>query len=466
MLSSKREAIAITGVSARFAGAQDVRTFWKQILYKRQLFSPFATGGRTYAGGLFDRYTLPEYGAFLGEQYGCHSTDISLPDDLNLGDCADYYFISQLIYDALQDANLSPSHPSTDRIACFMGYEPVFNASTVNWLQHTAGVDQTLSILQRFFPTASIEQMNNVREALVDTLPPLHVRQIEFSHPSILLVRLAQAFGFSDTISLTNVGDASAFAALEAGVLALQENRCDVAVIGAVQPPLTETHLMGKAAILPFSEHAQIKPYSDEACGTLPGEGGAFFVLRRLTNLADSERDPYAVVHGTAVVASSHREGQEEGHVELLRRTLHRALRRLPNGFRDVDYWEMNGSGIREEDAVEEALLNRMTTNRGAHIPLLALGSVKPTIGHTMIASGAAALLKATLALHYRILPPSVTPEESFHLKQSTSAYYWVQEARPWIASSMRKRRIATSVFSQMGYAGAAVLTATSGDDR
>lgn len=466
MRNGSLEQIAITGLSAKFAGASGVRSFWKNILYKRQLFSPLSLSESAYndveGGGIFSGSTLPKYGAFLGENYGCLGDQIQLPDDLNAGDNTDFYFISQLIHDALVDAHQNPTHPTTDRIACFMGYDPAFNPSLVNWLQHGAGIDQTMGIVQRFFPAASFEQMMLLRQEFKQALPKLLPRHIDMAHSSMLLIRLAQSFGMSDMVSITNAGEASVFAALEAGIQALQLHRCDVAIIGAVQPPLTETYLLGKAGTMAFSTQGELRPFTDMTTGTVPGEGGAFFVLRRKSDAEAAEESIYALVHGTGVVASVP-EFAQEGHssIEPLRRALHRALRKTPNGFRDVDYWEMNASGIPSEDHVEETLLARFTANRGAHIPLLALGSVKTTIGHTMMASGAAGLLKATLALHHRILPPSVTPTEGFHLKKTGSAYYWVQESRPWIASSIRTRRVAVSTVSELGYAGAAVLNAS-----
>src|SRR4051794_18556454 len=43
----------------------------------------------------------------------------------------------------------------------------------------------------------------------------------------------------------------------------------------------------------------------------------------------------------------------------------------------------------------------------------VALGSVKSNIGHLKSAAGAARLLKAALALHHRVLPPSVNCERT-----------------------------------------------------
>jgi acyl transferase domain-containing protein len=235
-------------------------------------------------------------------------------------------------------------------------------------------------------------------------------------------------------------------------------NQCDVAVVLILQPPIPQTQMAGEAALLPFSRESTLAPFTSATKGTLPGEGGAAFVLRRLSDARKSESTIYAKLHGCSQL-SGIAPDSPEALEETLRRALHRALRRIPNGFRDIDYWEMHGSGIPQEDAAEEAVLKRLTMNRGAHIPLLALGSAKTSFGHTMTASGALGLLKGLLAVSHRVLPPSVTPlDESFRLKEPEQSYYWVQEARPWIASSTRPRRLAVSTISHTGNSGAAIL--------
>ena len=254
------------------------------------------------------------------------------------------------------------------------------------------------------------------------------------------------------------MGEASVFAGLESAANALRLGQCDVAVVVTLQPPIPPVQMVGEAALTPFSRHRRIAPFTDKADGTLPGEGGAAFVLRRLSDARREGTRPYAKLHGSAVVAGLPPENG--GLQETLRRALHRALRRLPNGFRDIDYWEMNASAIPEEDAAEKAVLKLMTTNRGAHIPLVALGSAKTAFGHTFTAAGALGVLKGVLSVAHCVLPPSVTPvDDSFSPSlDPDQACYWVQEARPWIAASTRKRRLAVSTLSRLGRAGAATI--------
>jgi acyl transferase domain-containing protein len=83
--------------------------------------------------------------------------------------------------------------------------------------------------------------------------------------------------------------------------------------------------------------------------------------------------------------------------------------------------------------------------------PLVALGSVKGNIGHTLRASMAAGILKAALALHRRVLPPQISPERPHEaLSNLSSSAYLLSEARPWItgdSSSPRRAAVLGANF-------------------
>ncbi len=452
------DSVVFTGVSGCFGHAASPRAFWKALLRKQSAFVPLPVAGDGHtADELFQGHPLPEMIAALGENFACQSDWLSLPPDLGIGDNPDFWFSAQLLFDALEDACLSPNSPSTDRIALFMGYDATFNPASVNWLWHANVIAQVVSTLQRFFPNATHAQMGAIRENLIETLPLLKPRHLHHARGDGIVRALAQTFRMCDSVYQCTAGEASVFAGLDAASNALRLGQCDVAVVLVLQPPISQTQLVGESCLLPFSHHRTLQPFTKAADGTLPGEGGAAFVLRRLSDARKGAQRIYAKLHCSALLAGM---TPEEGGLEqALERCLHRALRRLPNGFRDIDYWEMNASGVPEEDAAEEALLNRVTANRGANIPLLALGSAKTSFGHALTAAGALGLLKGLLAMSHRILPPSITPmDESFRLCKPEHSYYWVQEARPWIASSMRPRRLAVSTLSRAGRAGAAIL--------
>ncbi len=452
------DSVVFTGVSGCFGGAPTPRALWKALLRRQSFFVPrLDASASDTRDELLAGHALPEVCAALGEHFACRADHIPLPPDLGIGDNPDFWFAAQLLHDALMDAKLPPDNRPTDRLALFLGYEPLFNPAATNWLWHATVIGQVMNTLHRFFPGASYARLEAVQAELADTLPLLKERQLKMASGEGVLHGLAQAFSACDTACLCSAGEASVFAGLDAAANALRMGQCDVAAVVVLQPPIPHVQLLGEAVLRPFSRNHELLPFTDGTTGTLPGEGGAAFILRRAHDKREPGSRVYAKLHGCSLVSGLAPDG--DGLEESLRRALHRAMRRLPNGFRDIDYWEMNASGVPEEDAAEEYLLNRVTANRGAHIPLLALGSAKTSFGHTLTASGALGLLKGLLAVSHRVLPPSITPvDESFRLREPEQAYYWVQQARPWIASSMRPRRLAISTLAQSGRAGAAVL--------
>ena len=99
----------------------------------------------------------------------------TFPRHVNAGEHQDLNFETHLAFDALADAGIRPHSPSPINGSVRIGYAPAFNASTVNWLQHTAFMDQTMDIIRRFFPHAPDESLTAVRDKLVESLDSMGV---------------------------------------------------------------------------------------------------------------------------------------------------------------------------------------------------------------------------------------------------------------------------------------------------
>src|SRR5439155_797840 len=79
----------------------------------------------------------------------------------------------------------------------------------------------------------------------------------------------------------------------------------------------------------------------------------------------------------------------------------------------------------------------------------VAMGSVKSQIGHLKSAAGAAGLLKAALALHHKVLPPSINFETpNPNIDWDRVPFYVNTEPKPWPAPpGGEPRRAAASAF-------------------
>ncbi|HSK41312.1 MAG TPA: acyltransferase domain-containing protein, partial [Arenibaculum sp.] len=95
--------------------------------------------------------------------------------------------------------------------------------------------------------------------------------------------------------------------------------------------------------------------------------------------------------------------------------------------------------------------LKLLMQETGALVPgdRIAFGSVKSQIGHTKAAAGAASAIKVALALHHKVLPPTINvkkPDPKLGLEEGP--LYLNTQARPWFVSNgSGKRRAGVSSF-------------------
>ena len=180
--------------------------------------------------------------------------------------------------------------------------------------------------------------------------------------------------------------------------------------------------------------------FEQEPCGTIPGEGGAFFVLKRREDALKAHDRIYALIKSVVI---GHNPEDNPSTI------LSAALDAADAPAASVGLVEADGSGLREMEAREVAAVQRLW---GEHKPggaLVGIGSVKGNIGHTLRASMAAGVAKAALALRYRVLPPQIEPEHpSDVIANLASSAYLLTEPRPWITGDSSARRRAAVMAS------------------
>jgi polyketide-type polyunsaturated fatty acid synthase PfaA len=171
-----------------------------------------------------------------------------------------------------------------------------------------------------------------------------------------------------------------------------------------------------------------------------------------LKRLEDAERDGdkvYAVIKGIGTSSDGKYKSiyapRKEGQVAALRRAYDDA------GFapETVTLIEAHGTGTMAGDPTEFGSLRDFFGETDSKRQHIALGTVKSQIGHTKAAAGAASLIKTALALHHKVLPPTLnvkTPNPKLNLKDSS--FYLNTQTRPWIrAEGQPPRRAGVSSF-------------------
>ncbi|WP_137144633.1 type I polyketide synthase [Mycolicibacterium sp. CR10] len=192
------------------------------------------------------------------------------------------------------------------------------------------------------------------------------------------------------------------------------------------------------------------KTFDDAADGYGRGEGAGVVVLKRL---ADAQRDGdrvFAVVRGGAVAQDGRTVGIMSPNGQAQADLFRLACRAAEVPPASVGYLEAHGTGTPTGDPVEVAALSAVYGAGRAADPC-ALGSVKPNTGHLEGGAGVVGLIKATLALHHEVLPPTAG------VRTLTTAVDWASsglrvptEAEPWPRGADPRRAAVCSY----GYGG------------
>jgi len=456
--------IAIVGMGCRFAGVPCPGALWDQAMTGRADFSdhpdPSAPRFLDPSSSRFDR--LPTIrGGFLK---GLYAVDPELPvlAAADIGQApGDELFLAQLTADALRDAGFTVQIAPPGRVALAVAYAPPFTPASTAWLLQGFFAEQVMAVLQRFFPDASENDRLALRTQLVQALPPVSAAVVRQAFPHALAAHTAGRFGFTGAATVVNAGCVSALAAIRAAADELRTRRCDLALAAAIQGPIPLAALFGIAALHVLTPHDAPQPFSRDAAGTLPGEGGGVLALRRR---ADAERNGeriYALIKGLAVASGGPtvpRGVPDPG--ATLRNALGEAYRDADLPPETCAYVETHGAGIVAEDTAElEAMVSVFGRRKGPQ-PALALGAAKASLGHCLAASGLAGICKAAWALSRRILPPTPVAERPHPmLARSDVPFYLPAEPRPWIRSrNLSPRRAGVTSLDGEGLAAHCVL--------
>jgi len=279
----------------------------------------------------------------------------------------------------------------------------------------------------------------------------------EDSFPGILMNvaagRVANRFNLGGMNCSIDGACASSLAAVYAGVRELEARTSDLVVVGGadcMQNPFTFMCFSKTQALSPRRDS---RPLDEKADGIILGEGVAAVILKRL---ADAERDGdriYAVIKGMGASSDGRDKSLTAPGVQGQIRALERSYRRAGFSPAEVELIEAHATGTPVGDRTEIDVLTRSFKEAGATAHGCAIGSVKSMIGHTKSAAGLASLIKATLALHHGVLPPTLGVEKpNPALRAPDSPFFVNTEPRPWLRKPGRRRRAAG--VSAFGFGG------------
>ena len=236
--------------------------------------------------------------------------------------------------------------------------------------------------------------------------------------------RVANRFDFGGVNFTVDAACASSLAAVYLAVRDLEAGRSDV-----VDRRRRRTRSRSRSAIPASARRRRFSPgrcrtFDDSADGIAISEGFA-------TSCSSASPTPSATA--TASTPSSRASAAPATAAAKVDRAASRGTDARPRprlcqkaGFAaaTVGLFEAHGTGTVAGDSSELESLVTLAEAAGAWPATCALGSVKSMIGHTKCTAGFAGLIKAALALHHKVLPPTLgvtKPNSKAKLDESPS---------------------------------------------
>lgn len=266
---------------------------------------------------------------------------------------------------------------------------------------------------------------------------------------NVVAGRIANRFDLGGKNCTIDAACASSLAAVDTAVSELVSGRADLMLTGGCDAENTILMYLCFSKTPAFSQEGRIRPFDESADGTLIGEGIGMLALKRLD---DAERDGdriYSVLRGMGSSSDGRFNSiyapRKEGQMLALRRAYDDAH----CGPEEVGLLECHGTGTPVGDHTELSALREVYEPCSEQRQYAALGSVKSQFGHTKAAAGAASLIKLSLSLDQKVLPPTINVDEPrSDVDFAESPFYVNTEARPWVHDPHRPvRRAAVSSF-------------------
>jgi len=276
---------------------------------------------------------------------------------------------------------------------------------------------------------------------------------------NVVAGRIANRLDLHGTNCVTDAACASSLAAMHLAALELHSGRSDMVVTGGVDTFNDIFMYMCFSKTPALSPTGDARPFDAEGDGTILGEGIGLVVLKRLSDAVETGDRIYARLLSIGTSSDGKGSAIYAPTASGQKRALEDAYTQANVSPTTVGIVEAHGTGTSVGDATELNALQDVFGRDASGQMQCALGSVKSQIGHTKAAAGAAGIIKAVLALHHKVQPPSIKIRKPLPLLEEVSTPFHVEEqARPWVRHGDHPRRAAVSSFGFGGSNFHAVL--------
>ncbi|ORE92447.1 beta-ketoacyl synthase [Stappia sp. 22II-S9-Z10] len=451
--------IAIIGMGCVFPGADGPAQFWKNICDKHvAIRQPVAEWeADRYLSSDSTTHITSAAGGFLGDLCRVNPAALGIMPNSVDGSEPDQFLALKVARDALEDAGYLTGYDH-ETTGIILGHSTYLHRGNANVVQHGVVLDQTVDLVRALLPDVPEDALGKLRDVLLDHLPPFNADTAPGLVPNVMTGRIANRLDLRGPNYILDAACSSSLLAVLSAVEELRAGRSDMMIAGGANGAIPAEVNMVFTQLDALSKTSSVTPFSEDADGTLLSEGVGAVVLKRYDDAVRDGDTVYAVIKGLGQSSDGKGSGllapRLEGEIAAIRR----AYKDAGVSPDTVTLIEAHGTGIPLGDQTEVSALREVFGAKRREVPEIALGALKSLIGHCIPAAGIAAMIKTTLALYHRTIPPTLCPEPSGSIGIEQSRLYVNTEMRPWIQSRRQPRRAGVNAFGFGGINSHCVL--------
>ncbi|TLS21086.1 uncharacterized protein PpBr36_10625 [Pyricularia pennisetigena] len=283
---------------------------------------------------------------------------------------------------------------------------------------------------------------------------------------SIASNRISYLFDLRGASMTIDTACSSSLVALHQAVQSLRNSESTTAIVAGANLILDPTIYISESKLHMLSPDSRSRMWDASANGYARGEGTAALILKPLSRaIADGDQIE-TIIRETGVNSDGRTPGitmpSPDAQADLIRSTYRAAG--LDPAVDRCQYFECHGTGTQAGDPIEaqaiaKAFFPESQKQAQSEEDKLYVGSIKTIIGHLEGCSGLAGVLKASLAIQKKMLPPNLLFKE---LNPAVAPYTknleLVQKAMPWPATTSECRRASINSFGFGGTNAHAIL--------
>lgn len=276
------------------------------------------------------------------------------------------------------------------------------------------------------------------RQKLIAKQPHPNVRFMS-GYPVHLL---AQALKLKGPAFAIDAACASAIYAIKLACDVLHNSDSDLMLAGGINATDGLFLHMGFNALQALSRTGQSRPLHKHADGLIPAHGAAVVVLKRLKDAVAAKDSILGVIRGIGLSNDGNNKGflmpAETGQIRAMQQAY------TVSGLKpqDISWIECHATGTTVGDATEIRSMRHLFPSSQS----ISIGALKGNLGHTITASGAAALINVLSAFEHQLKPPTREAEEPAEVLHD-SPFKLLKDAEEWQSKKNQPRRAAINCF-------------------